>query len=85
MERRIVLIWSAGDQLSSRQGISSAGASPVVEPNTSRLRRLTLQNVKANSPKFVHVRMENLGQKPNLRRRHGILLRQEQFQLEYPT
>ena len=42
-----------------------------------------LENVKANAPQLVHVGVIYFRQESNLGRRHGVLLRQEQFQLVY--
>ena len=43
----------------------------------------TLQHIKTNASKTVDVGVVDLGQEPNLRWRHGVVVRQEQLELEY--
>ena len=46
---------------------------------------ITFENVQADTPKTVDVRVVDLGQKSNLRRCHGVVFRQEQFEMEDTT
>lgn len=47
-----------------------------------RKKILTLQDVEADTAELVNVGVVDLGQKANLRGRHGVFLGQEQLQLE---
>ena len=42
----------------------------------------TLQDVEADAAEFVDVGVEDLGQKPDLGRRHGVVVGKEQLELE---
>ena len=46
---------------------------------------LTLEDIKADAAKLVNVRVENLGEETNLRGRHRIIFRKEQFKFENTT
>lgn len=43
----------------------------------------TLQHVQTNTAKLVDIGVVYLGQEPNLGRRHGVVIGQEEFELEY--
>lgn len=45
----------------------------------------TFQDVKADAAKLVDIGVENLGKEADLRRRHGIVVREEQLELECAT
>lgn len=45
----------------------------------------TFQDVKTDAAKLVDVWMEDLGEKSNLGRCHGVVVREEQLQLECAT
>lgn len=47
--------------------------------------QLTLENVKANAAQPVDVGVVDLGKKANLGRSHGVVVRQEELQLEDTT
>jgi hypothetical protein len=67
MERRMVRIWRAGDQLpylSATSGGHSRG-------------RLTLKHVEANAPQSVDVGVVDLGKEPDLGRGHGVVVWEE--------
>ncbi len=69
MESKIVRICRAGDQLSATVQWS------VWAPFPGCARGLaTLQHVEADAPQLVDVRVEDLGQEPDLGRRHGIIV-----------
>lgn len=44
--------------------------------------KFTLEDVKADTAKFVDVGMEDLGKKSDLGRRHGVVIGEEEFELE---
>ena len=54
----------------------------LINPSKNRL-RVTLENVETDPAELVDVRVVYLGHESDLGRRHGILLGQEQLQLEY--
>jgi hypothetical protein len=85
IESRIVRICSAGDQLSvclckphtfgrrKRRG-SPSPASGKKKP--------TLQHVQADATQLVNVRVEDLGEESNLGRSHGVVVWEEELELE---
>lgn len=46
------------------------------------LRVLTLEDVEADTAKLVDVRMVDFGQEANLRRSHGVVIWQEEFEFK---
>jgi hypothetical protein len=42
----------------------------------------TLQNIEADAPQLVNVGVEYLGEKTDLGRRHRVIVREEQLELE---
>jgi hypothetical protein len=45
----------------------------------------TLQNIQADSPQLVNIRMVDLGKKANLWRCHGIIIGQKELKFENAT
>lgn len=79
IERRIVLICRAGDQLPKGVGV-------LLGQNGSQLWwRLTLQDVETDAAEFVNVGVVDLGEKTYLGRCHGVIIRKEELELEYAT
>jgi hypothetical protein len=72
MERRMVRIWRAGDQLPYLSATSDGHSRG----------RLTLEHVEANAPQSVNVGVVDLGEKADLGRGHGVVVREEQLELE---
>jgi hypothetical protein len=73
MERRMVRIWRAGDQLPV--GISkSFGNYMRICP--------TLQDIKADAAQPVDVWVVDFGEEADLGRSHGVVVGEEQLQLE---
>lgn len=73
MERRIVRICRAGDQLPKLVSVWKHvvyGGSP------------TLQNVQTNSTETIDVGVVDLGKEADLGRSHGVVVGQEQLELE---
>lgn len=53
----------------------------VHDPNRSST-RLTLQHVQTNATQSVDVGVVDFGEEANLGRRHGIVIREEELELE---
>ena len=51
-------------------------------PDLQSGRPVVLEDVKADTAKFVDVGMEDLGKKSDLGRRHGVVIGEEEFELE---
>jgi hypothetical protein len=77
MERSIVRIWSAGDQLSIRC------MSQSVILSSTLLASRTLQNIQADAAQLVDVGVVYLGQEPDLGRVHGVVVGEEELELEH--
>ena len=75
MDRRIVRICRAGDQLPAR--VSDH------EEVRETSQRLTLENVQADTPQAIDVGVVNLGEEADLGWRHGIIVGQEELQPEH--
>lgn len=71
MERRMVRIWRAGDQLPA----------PALEPLRQYLGtqegRLTLQHVETDAAQLVDVGVVDFGQESHLGWRHGVVVGEE--------
>lgn len=80
IERRIVRIWRAGDQLS----VDLSACCPISGQMRDCHMR-TFQDVETDAAKLVDVWVEDLGEKSNLGRCHGVVVREEQLQLECAT
>lgn len=83
MERRIVRIWRAGDQLSVNLSARLHRTARTISKGACLMR--TFQNVKADTAKLVDVGVKYLGEEADLGRCHGIIIREEQLQLECAT
>lgn len=73
MERRIVRIWRAGDQL------------PVAVSTCLQYKfkcQPTLQDIEANATKPVDVRVVDFGEEADLWRSHRIVIGEEKLELE---
>lgn len=75
-------IWRAGDQLSI---ILSARVYRAARRALDRSHVLTFQDVEADATKLVDVGVEYLGEEADLGWRHGVVVREEQLQLECAT
>jgi hypothetical protein len=75
MERRMVRICRAGDQLPT----GSLSALPSIFPVNSML---TLQDVQADAAELVDVWMVDLGEESDLGGSHGVVVGKEELELE---
>ena len=82
MERRMVRICNAGDQLSAR--VACESVSELEGRELGRLQR-TLENVKADATELVDIGVKDLCEESNLRRGHRVVIGQEQLELEDTT
>lgn len=94
MESRMVRICRAGDQLSAimerkiyqpevRTILSTIRGGDRKGKGKRRGGSHTLQHVQADAAQLVDVRVVDLGQESDLRRRHRVLVRQEELELEH--
>lgn len=83
MERRMVRICRAGDQLSV-SGRSASYAKSWCKGGSVVLwwKVRTLQDVKADTAQLVDVGVEDLGEEADLGRGHGVVVGKEQLELE---
>merc|ERR1719482_2476193 len=72
VRERVVRIRRAQQRLDAQQ----------YRPDLQGWAPLVLQDIQTDAAEPVNVRMVNFSQEPNLRRRHGILLGQEELQLK---
>ena len=79
MDKRIVRIWSAGDQLPATNILSQRLEKEYQRANDEEH---TLENIQTDTAEFVYVWVVNLGEKPDLRRSHRIVIWQEQLKFE---
>lgn len=77
-------IWRAGDQLSI---ILSARVHHAARRTLDRggCHMRTFQDVEADATELVDIGVENLGEEADLGWRHGVVVREEQLQLECAT
>lgn len=80
MERRIVRIWRAGDQLSTN--CVSFVSSSILPTRSDRCMRPTLQHIETDATKLVHIWVEDLGEETDFGWSHGIVVGEEKFELE---
>lgn len=80
----MVRIWRAGDQLSVNLLASARCAAGCLDQGGDCHMR-TFQDVKADAAELVNVGVEYLGQEADLGWRHGVVVREEQLQLECAT
>ena len=78
MERRIVRIWRAGDQLS----VALVLAKISLRVGDASDKTHTLQNIQTDATKLIDVWVEDLCEESNLGRRHRVVFREEEFELE---
>lgn len=50
-----------------------------------RITELTLEHVEADSAELVDIRVVDLGEEADLGRRHGVIVGEEELELEYTT
>ena len=74
MERRMVRICSAGDQLPDLVRCSQRVLAMI---------KLTLKDIEANAAQPVDVGVVDLSEEADLGRSHGVVVGQEEFKLEY--
>lgn len=84
MERRIVRICKAGDQLSVVQ-ILSAWWKPKTRFFSSVVVVRTLQNIKTDATQLVNIGVEDFGQEADLGRDHWVVVRKEELEFERAT
>lgn len=82
MERRIVRICRAGDQLSVGDEFALEHAFRGIG---RRGRLFTFQDIKADAAELVHVGVKNLGEETDLGRDHRIVVGEEELELECAT
>lgn len=77
MERRIVRICRAGDQLSGN--VLSAITSGEDGGGSGRR---TLQDIQADTAQLVNIGVEDLGEEADLGGSHGVVIREKELKLE---
>lgn len=83
MDRRIVRICRAGDQLPRTRDIYQLWTTSVHPPQRARPLKLTLEDVQTDATEFVDVRVVYLGEESDLRRSHRVVVGEEELQIEY--
>ena len=78
MERRMVRICRAGDQLSKKPNVSKMAS---IEGEKGPCLR-TLQDIEADAAELVDVGVEDFGEEANLGGRHGVVFGEKQLELE---
>lgn len=80
IDSKTVRICNAGDHLSGRLNTNDLKYSISI----TRILE-TFQDIQADAPEFIDVRMIDFREEPDFWRSHGIIIWQKQFQIEFPT
>ncbi len=70
IERRIVRIWRAGDQLPGQESVSKL----LRNRYGLRAYKRTLQHIQADTTELVNVRVIDLGKEADFGRCHGVVI-----------
>lgn len=83
MERRMVRIWRAGDQLSKDNIVSHQRQRTTIYMKVDdKKQKRTFQDVKADATQLVDVGVEDLGQEADLGGHHWVVVGEEELELE---